>query len=254
MLLQSFKPYCYWSTPVNSHPKYGIAVCLLLAALLQTSTALAGAIHLVSIQSANIARNGSGEVSVLVTGDSSPINLVGYEFQISPLGGATSQLQFLEESESFLGDANYLFAGNSFAAGDGLPSTVGTVSTSILPSDTFIGGDNTNDFADVAISGSKLLVKLALQHLVGPADPDLTIGHQFSISLVPSSGDSNGFGGGTSNTGLLSSSMTGVAFSSQAGVVTVVEIPEPSAIISALGLVGIALGLRRHSSIRIATT
>ena len=206
-----------------------IASVVLAGAL--SASGEAASIYSVSVGNANIPANGTGEVAVTVTGAGDSINLVGYEFRISPTGGATSQLQFLDESESFLSDPNYVFTGNSAAANDGTPSSVGTVSTSTLPSDTFIGGDGSNDFADVPVSGSKLLVKLAVKHIVGPADPLTTIGHQFAISLVPFDGDSAAFGGGTSNTGFLNSSLAGVPYTSQTGTITVV-VPEPASVVS----------------------
>ncbi len=213
-----------------------------LAASLMTHAVQAAPLYTVSVSGASITPDGTGELSVLVSGSGESVNLIGYEFRISPTGGTTSQLQFLEESEAFLSAPNYLFAGNSFAANDGVASSVGTVSTSVLPSDTFIGGDSTNDFADLSVSGSKLLVKLAVKHLVGPADPATTIGHQFSIALVPATGDSSGFAGGTSNTGFVDSSLAGIEFGSQAAIVTVVAIPEPSSVVLALclGLFGVA--------------
>ena len=223
-------------------------VCIastLLFVVLNPLAAQAAPIYSIAIQDSTVGPNGSGEVSVLVTGAGESINLAGYEFRISPSGGATSQLQFLEESETFLSDASYLFAGNSFAASDGTPSSVGTVSTSILPSDTFIGGDSTNDLLDVPVSGSKLLVKLAVKHLTGPADPATTIGHSFSISLIPDSGDSTAFAGGNSNTGFLDSMLAGVEFASQGGTVTVV-VPEPITLLLA-SMLALSGGLIRRT-------
>lgn len=217
---------------MKSPHKFSIVLSTFFGALIPLA-ADAASIYSISIANATVAPNGVAEISVLVTGAGESINLVGYEFRLSPTGGTTSQLQFLEESESFLSDASYMFASNSFAASDGTPSSVGTVSTGILPSDTFVGGDSTNDLSDVAISGSKLLVKLGVKHLTGPADPATTIGHSFSISLVPASGDSSAFAGGTSNTGFVDGALAGVGFASQTGTVTVV-VPEPSAIFLAI--------------------
>lgn len=215
---------------MKSFAKLGLAVCLFSLAVIHSHSADAGSIFSIAIQDVSLPPDGSGEVSVSISGAGESINLAGYEFQISPVGGATSQLQFLEESEAFLSDASYLFVGNSFAASDGTSSSVGTVSTNVLPNDTFVGGDSTNDLSDVAISGSKLMVKLAVQHSTGPADPATTAGHEFAISLVPMSGDSSAFAGGSSNTGFVDNAFNGIGFASQSGTVTI-AVPEPATLL-----------------------
>lgn len=227
---------------MRSQLKVSIVLSSFFGALIPFA-ADAASIYSISIANASVAPNGVAEVSVLVTGAGESINLAGYEFRISPTGGTTSQLQFLEESEGLLGDVSYLFAGNSTAASDGAPSSLGTVSTTTLPNDTFIGGDSMNDLANVSVSGSKLLVRLAIKHLVGPADPLATVGHTFSISLVPNSGDSSAFAGGNSNTGFVNSTFAGVGFASQSGTVTVV-VPEPSMLAFAVASFGFLIGGR----------
>jgi hypothetical protein len=195
----------------------------------------------VQVGDALLAPNGSGVVNVTVTGAGEQVSLAGYEFRITPVAGTTSQLRFLEESESFLNSGSYLFAGNSAARDDAVPSSVGAVSTTTLPADTFVGGDSASDAADVALSGQLLLVRLLVAHDAGPVDPATTFGHSFLVSLVPSSGDSSGLALGTSNTGLLDSSFAGVAYDSAPGTVTV-AIPEPSTLVLLLlSLVAIRL-------------
>lgn len=173
-----------------------------------------------------LAPDGSGHLDVRVLGAGESTNLAGYEFRITPDAGTTSQLRFVEESESFLAASDYLFGALSAAAGDGLASSVGVVSTTSLPSDTFVGGDSTDDFSDVAVT-SNLLIRLSVLHDIGPADPATTLGHTFSVALVPASGDSNDFANGLSNTGFADSNFDVLAFDSSPGTVSIV-IPEPN--------------------------
>lgn len=193
-------------------------------------TASAALIYSIEVADLQIAPNGAGQINVSVTGTGDLLNLAGYEFRIAPVMGTTSQLRFTEEIEGFLSAADYLFVGNSAAQDDAIPSTVGTVSTMTLPSDTFVGGDSTSDFTDIAINGTKLLVRLNVAHDTGPADPATTFGHSFSLSLVPASGDSTAFASGGSNTGFVDGSFGTVAFDSTSGTVTV-AIPEPSVLV-----------------------
>src|SRR5262245_21596003 len=109
---------------VTSRVALKVVGLVLLCALAMPSEA--APIYTLSIGSANVAPNGVGEVAVTITGSGEAVNLVGYEFRSTPTGGASSQVQFLEESESFLSDAAYLFAGNSAAANDATPSSVGS--------------------------------------------------------------------------------------------------------------------------------
>ena len=209
-----------------NYPRFCILILVALVSLFTSQAATAASI---SVGSLALAPDGSGEVEVTVTGSGDLVNLVGYEFQITPSAGTSSQLRFVEEDEAFLSLPNYLFTGNSAALDDGLASSVGAVSTTTLPDDTFVGGDSTADFGNLTINGSHLLVRLAVQHDTGPADPSTTLGHAFSISLVPSSGDSSAFAGGTSNTGFVDASFSGVDFDSTGGEVSIV-IPEPSSL------------------------
>lgn len=181
-----------------------------------------------SVGSLMLAPDGSGHVDVRITSSGESINLAGYEFQITPDIGTSSQLRFIEEGEGFLSAADYVFVGNSGAASDGLASSVGLVSTTVLPGDTFTGGDGTIDFADVVI-GDNLLVRLNVEHDAGPADPATTLGHAFSIALVPPSGDSTAFTNGGSNTGLVDANFSPVGYESSTGSVSIV-VPEPGSL------------------------
>ena len=187
-----------------------------------------------------------GSIDVTVEGTGDLVSFAGFEFVIVPESPTTSTLRFVEEDEAYLADPGYVFFGNSAAKDDGIASSVGTVSTSSLPDDTFVGGDGTADFADVSISGSMLLASLRVEHDFGAADPSTTVGHKFSVALVPVSGDSNDFAQGASNTGFLDSQFGSVSFTSTPGTVTIF-IPEPSSLfLAAIGLLGVVLRARRH--------
>jgi hypothetical protein len=194
-----------------------------------TCSANAGTLLSIDVADLDVIANGTAEVAVTITATGEALNLAGYEIRITPDAGASSQLRFLEEDEAFLLAANYLFAGNSAALDDGLASSVGSVSTTNLPDDTFVGGDGTADFGDVVLNGEALLVNLRVQHDAGPSDPATTVGDSFSIELVPASGDSVDFSTGGGNTGFLDANFGTLAFGSNSGTVKVV-IPEPTSI------------------------
>ncbi|CAD7694866.1 unnamed protein product [Ostreobium quekettii] len=96
----------------------------------------------------------------------------------------------------FVGASVVCMASNSFVSDDGSPSSVGSVSTSGLPHDTFVGGDGTADFLDITATGTYLLVNLHVQHDAGPVGIATNHGRSFSIDLVQASGDSTDFAGG----------------------------------------------------------
>lgn len=198
-----------------------------------------------TIDSTEISPNGTTAVDVSVTGTGQLTNLIGYEFRITPSVSGTSQLTFEEEDESFLTATDYLFFGNSAAQTDGNASSVASVSTTVLPNDTLVGGDSTADFSDVTIDGTKSLITLRLQHDAGPANSATTIGNTFSIDLVPTNGDSVDFGNGLSNSGLLDSNFTPVGLSSNSATITVaVVIPEPNGM-TALAMLALGFVSRR---------
>lgn len=101
----------------------------------------------------------------------------------------------------FVGASVVCMASNSFVSDDGSPSSVGSVSTSGLPHDTFVGSDGTADFLDITATGTYLLVNLHVQHGAGPVGIATNHGRSFSIDLVQASGDSTDFAGGAASTG-----------------------------------------------------
>jgi hypothetical protein len=204
-----------------------------LAFVIALASGADAAVISIEVGGLSLAPDGAGQIDVRVTGSGESVNLAGYEFRITPVVGVSSQLRFVEEDEAFLNAGDYLFAGLSAAASDGLPSSIGVVSTTTLPGDTFVGGDGAQDFSDVIVS-SNLLVRLQVQHDSGPADPATTLGHAFTVALVPTTGDSVDFSNGASNTGLVNSAFGTVAFNSLSGTVSVV-VPEPGC----LGLVAL---------------
>jgi len=185
----------------------------------------------------------TGSIDVTVEGTGDLVGFLGFEFVIVPDGSTTSTLRFVEEDEVYLSDAGYVFFGNSAAEDDGITSSVGTVLTSSLPDDTFVGGDFTADLRDVSLRGSRLLTRLRVEHDFGAADPATTIGHDFSVALVPAFGDSSAFVSGTSNTGFSTNMIDLVSFASTPGTVMIL-IPEPSSLVLAVMVLVVCIGAR----------
>ncbi len=206
-----------------------LAVLFVMALASVQNTELNADVILTIDPASQIAPNASSRISVSITGLGDDLSLVAYEFRIRPLATTSSQLMFLEEDESFLADSDYLFFGNSFAFNEGSASNIGSVSTSVLPGDTFIGGDAAADFGNVTLNGSKLLVELMVQHDSGSAGPLTTLGDTFAIDLFPLSGDSTQFTFGNSNTGFVDAALAEVGFTSTSG--NVVVVPEASSLI-----------------------
>lgn len=186
---------------------------------------------IVTVEDVDIPAGGTGTIDLSIAGTGDLVQSFGFELLITPDGGTTSALKFLGE-DAYLTDSDYLLFGNSFA--EFFPP-VELFSTD----DTFIGGDFTFDSTDVSVTTEKLMARLIVEHDPSPANPGDTVGDSFTISLIPGSGDSTDFWGGSSDTGFLDSTAFfdiipagTVAFSSTPGTVTItaaeLAIPEPS--------------------------
>lgn len=195
----------------------------------------------ITVQDGVIPQAGSGAIDVLISGSGDLLSSFNFEFRITTAG--LTRLEFVDpQSDEQLGDASYVFAGNSLAVDDGVP--IGNVSTTSVPNDTFIGGDSTADFGDVPVTSSRLLVRLNLTAVTGLAPVE---GDTFTISLVPLTspgdlGDASFF---------VDSAFEPIAYTSTSGTVTIgpaaAVVPEPSTL--ALALVGLglaALAVRRR--------
>lgn len=183
---------------------------------------------------------GSAAVDVTIRSDdptaATPLQFFNFEFRITPVGGTATRLGFVNpQPDEQLGSPDYVFAGNSFAATFGLP--VGTVSTTAVPADTFIGSDLTADLSDVAVTpAGALLVRLRVRAdtLLPPA-----AGDQFTVELVRSP---NTFFGNNAD--------PAVPYTATAGTVTIVPavVPAPSALVlvATAAPVVLAVGARRR--------
>lgn len=195
----------------------------------------------ISIANTTIAPGGSGSVDVTVQSDAASGDLLsqfGFEFRISTLGA--TQLDFANpQGDSELGDATYIFSGDSLA---NTAPPVGAVISVVVPNDAFVGGDATFSGVDVTVGTSaRLLARLDLATLTAlpPADGD-----SFSIELIAGQ-----------NTFFQDSEFRGIVFQSSAGTITV-AVPEPSGAVllicglSCLVLTILLRGGARRASIR----
>lgn len=190
---------------------------------------------LISIDSANLAPGASTTVDVVVSSDAplgDELGLFGFEFRISGLG--PTRLDFVDpQSDLQLGDANYVFAGDSLAAS--FPP-VGIVDTTVLPNDTFTGGDATLGGGSITLDATERL--LARLEITAATTLPPVIGDSFTIELV-----AGGF------TFFQDDAFNDIDFSSTPGAVTIV--PEPGSNLLCLsGLLALCLIAFRSSRCR----
>ncbi|MFO0888286.1 MAG: PEP-CTERM sorting domain-containing protein [Isosphaeraceae bacterium] len=206
-----------WSGP--------IALAILLLLLPPSRAGL-----IVSIGDLVLQPGGTGFVDVMIRSDiasGDQLGAFGFEFHIE--GAGPRRLEFVSpQPDPQLGDATYVFSGDSLDASLSLP--VGSVSTIVVPNDTFVGGDSTASGGDMRVTSGRLLVRL---QVTAAASLPPALGDTFSIGLAP-----------TASTFFVDSSLNPVAFLSQPGTVSIV--PEPASLIL-LGAGGIlALTTRRR--------
>jgi len=190
---------------------------------------------IISVESANVASGGTGTVDVFVTStNNDSLGVTSLQFDISRISGA-STLQFTNpQSNSFLGQSNYVFTGNSFDSINSV-SFFGSPTTTVTPNDTLLGGDNTNDFTNVTLTSGQpyLLAALTVQSQTGAA-----VGDQFQISLDPSSSF------------LLSDFSPTAPYTSDPGTITIsppsVATPEPGTLTLLISGGGVLLLCRRR--------
>ena len=210
-----------------------LAACLGLFA-----TPAANANYLITVGNISISPGTTGYLPVYIAGGvSQGLASTSLEFRITT--GGSTRLEFLSSPAPALDptftDVNYVFFGNSLDETFDLP--LGTASLSVVPNDTFIGGDATSDFSDVPVATSDLLLAWLPITTLTAVPP--VAGDTFTISLVPVS--ASGLDG---NTGFADSSGEYATFSSQPGTVTVV--PEPSSwLLAILGIVNLVPLVRR---------
>ncbi len=191
-------------------------------------------------------------LSIEITGTGDLVAFSSLELRITPHAGNTggTGLQFLDpDSANYVGDANYLFGANSFNLINGNDSSI--VSTTSLPSDTFVDNDSDNDFLNQTINGNYLLASVQVQHFL-PAltDPDSVLGDQFNISVIGTGGNA-GTGDDFLNTNFLDEFGDPVIYTSMTGTVTLnaTAVPEPGSFI-VLTAIGCGAYLRRRRAKR----
>jgi len=155
----------------------------LLAALCFAVGALgagdAKAVLIVDISSISLVPNGTGTVDISISSDSSdPLQFFSLDLLIQRTGGSTLEF-IIPQSESYLTDGSYLFAGDSVGGG------FATVGTTTDANDTLTAAsDFTASFFDVIVPGAAvLLYRLDVQHFEDPFNPG-DVGDTFSISVT----------------------------------------------------------------------
>ena len=139
-----------------------------------------------------------------------------------------STLRFIEnQSEAFLEDADYVFAGNSDVTNEG-DSAVFSVTA-----DELVLEDLTADFTDSVFSTRRLLATFDIEHVLGTTAASATFGDQYQVSISNDSDFGNASG-------------APVEFTSSAGILTIVAIPEPGVATFLLLSSGVTLLRRRR--------
>ncbi|QDV44300.1 hypothetical protein Enr13x_41640 [Stieleria neptunia] len=184
------------------------------------SVASAKADFEISIGSGTIDPGGNLLLEIGISSDAPPQNLAEFELilEITPLSAAPgSSLVFVDpQSETFLADADYIFAGTSESIADDLPSTQSNSGSRITLYDLSI--DSLGDPLDVSVTSGNLLATVDIGHLLGGAMPAATAGDQYEV-------------GGAVESFFTDESLADLNFTFTPGVVTVgaVAIPEPAA-------------------------
>jgi hypothetical protein len=236
-----------------------------LVVLLVGSGVPARAGLVVSIGSTTVAKGSTGTLDVYLSSTASPsspdhINDYAFSLQITP--NTVGDLAFsASQGFGYLNSSQYVFFGNSadYIAGLTSPPPIGgTILTTVYAGDSFLGFDNTNNFAQVSLSSSSGQVLLAALTL----DASITsAGESFTVSLVPSSGNGSSHSSASTYFNVVDSNfneLSAVPFTSTSGTVTITAaaVPEPASIISGLTaflvLSGV-YGVRRLSSTAWAT-
>jgi len=178
-----------------------------------------------------LAPGGTGTMDFSIASNSNDtLSQFGLGLNITPVGSATSLLQFTSSQTDPYSNPNYVFSGNSFGSDFNTPFWFPPTTTTTA-NDTISGADSDdNAFLNYpSITGSLYLATVQFQ-----AAPGATVGDQFQISLVANPVFTY-FDDGNGNILSYSSSSNG-------GVVTISSaIPEPAsltllAISSVMGL------------------
>lgn len=196
----------------------------------------------ISVASGSIDPGGTLQLEIGIASDAPPQNLSDFELilELVPLTATgTSSLQFVDpQSEDFLADADYIFAGSSEASADPLVASYRIDSATQI---TFIdiSSDAIGDFLNVPVSSGHLLATLDLVHELNGTAAAATAGDAYAVRVGLLSGffQANG---------------SEIDFFSTNGVVSVnaVAIPEPGvASVLLLGCCGLVMRRRRSSRV-----
>ncbi len=206
-----------------------------VSTVLLLSIAPAKADFQISISSGTIAPGGNLLLEIGIATDTPPqeFDLI---LEITPLSAAPgSSLIFVDgQSETFLDEADYIFAGTSESIAEDLPSTQNNSGSAITLYDLSI--DSLGDPMNVPVTSGHLLATVDLGHLLGGASPAATAGDQYAVNVGLASFFSD-------------ENVADLEFSSTPGVVTVgaVAIPEPAAAtMLMLATCGVVLQRRRR--------
>lgn len=206
--------------------RLAVSALILAASVASATRCYAGLI--ITVGDLSLPQGGTGFVNVTIRSDEASgdsLNLASFQFAIDTLGA--TQLEFVDpQPDSQLVDAAYVFAGDSFDDAFFLP--VGTVSTDVVPNDTFTGGDSTLSGSDVIVTTDRLLARL---QVTSATTLPPGAGDKFTIRLITGPSTSFESTGGS------------VAFSGVDGTVTIspASVPEPSSFCLLLGAAAIGV-------------
>ncbi len=232
-----------------------IRLVLTIVGLLYVAVAPARADLVITVGDQSLPVGTAGDVPVYISSTTGmdELNSENFAFQITAtdntlLDFGTSPLTTLSGSTDLTfsdASATYLFHGDSFVqmnAGFGLGNSYQTV----VPFDTFAGGDGTNDSQNMQVTTSPLL--LAMLPLVPDANRPAAAGDTFTISLIPSSDAAPTNYDNSVNlavyTGFIDANSTFYPYSSVSGTVTITAVPEPSTWLLSLAASGMIAGYR----------
>jgi hypothetical protein len=194
-----------------------ILLNLSLIALVSGAVSRARADLVITIGDLTLAPGGAGTIDVTITSDATPVDTLdsfGFEFRITGTGPTRLEFTATQPDPFALTNPDYVFLGSSSDQQNGL--TLGSVSTTTVPNDTYIGGDQTGvGGSAVSIVGTKLIAQLSVTTVTSL--PPMA-GDSFTITLVP--GINTDFSSGGSSIG----------FTSRPGTVLVSAVPEPRSI------------------------
>jgi len=177
----------------------------------------------ITVGSTTLSTGGTGIVDIYITSNSSTGNQLGsFQLQLttSVISSPSSDglnASFTASQPSVYNQSNYVFFGSSAAQDYGFPFWASPTST-VTNNDTIVGGDfndSTLGYTNIKQGTTYLLAQLQVYN-PGQA------GDVFSVALSPASGSGNG------QTYFQDSNGNNIDFSSTAGTITTLNLPEPS--------------------------